>query len=230
MLPHGSHHGMGIAGEIAQRLADAAVLLEFHDAAGIDIGKQPIVLGQPSRHALAHAGMAQCQIEARRAHAEPGHPIAAVGGAVDIVGIARHVADHAFDLPRLRPVEPIAMHAAGPGFGEEQRLPVMGDADAVGVAVIVEQGRGLAAARVVAEQPPGGPALDGIQRPVMGIVAGRGIREEDAPVRGDIAVVGIAQPRIVDDRGPGSRGLGGELGHLAIPERWNRAPWRRRRR
>ena len=76
------------------------VVVELHDAAGIDVGKQPFVLRQPAGHALAHAGMAQRQVEARRAHAEPGHPVIAVRGAVDVVGIARHVLDDAFDACR----------------------------------------------------------------------------------------------------------------------------------
>ncbi len=50
----------------------------------------------------------------------------------------------------------------------------------------------------------------------MGVVAGRRIGEEDAAVGRDVAIVGIAQPGVVDDRSPRPAGLGRQLGHRAV--------------
>ena len=194
-----------------------AGVVELDDAAGVDVREQPFVLGQPAGHALAHPGLAQRQIEGRRAHAEPGHPVVAIGGAVDVVGVARHVGDHAFDGAGFGAGEPVAMDAARPGFGEQEREAVVGHADAVRIAVGVEHGAGPAGARIVDQQAAGRAALDRIERPVVGVVAGRGIGEEDPAVGGDVAVVGVAQARIVDDRAPGAVGLGRQPGHLAGP-------------
>ena len=79
-------------------------------------------------------------------------------------------------VPAFGPVEPIAVDAAGPALGEEQRLAVMGDADAVGVAIALEQRPGPAGRGIVAKQPAGRAALDEVERPVMGVVARRRIR------------------------------------------------------
>ena len=49
----------------------------------------------------------------------------------------------------------------------------------------------------------------------MGVVARGRVGEEDSAVGRDVAVVGIAQPRIVDDRRPGAVGLGREFRHFA---------------
>ena len=105
---------MRLAAQITKGLQNRSGLVEFHHTASVDIGKQPFIGRQPPGHALAETRIAQGKGETRRAHAEPGHPIAAVGGPVDVVGIAGQVLDHQFGLTLLRAVEPPARDAAAP--------------------------------------------------------------------------------------------------------------------
>ncbi|MPL88390.1 hypothetical protein SDC9_34410 [bioreactor metagenome] len=207
---------MVLAGEVAEGLQDAAAVVEFHDAAGVDVREQPVVLRQAAGHALAHRRVAQAEIEARRAHAEPGHPVGAVRGAVDVVGIARHVLDDAFRGAGLRPLEPVAVDSAGPAFGEIQRLAVMRHAHAVGVAIAVEQRLRRAVPGVIDQQPAGAAVLDAVECPVMRVIALRRVGEIDPPVRRDVEVVRVAQPRVILHRGERAPGLGAQPRHGAV--------------
>ncbi|MCY1383733.1 hypothetical protein D9M69_718870 [compost metagenome] len=106
--------------EITQGRNYLAIVVKLNHAAGIDVGKQPFILRQASRHALPHAGIAQCEIKTRRAHTKPGHPVSAVRCTIDIVGIARHITNNRFKLACLRSFDPIAMNCASPGFRQQQ--------------------------------------------------------------------------------------------------------------
>src|SRR5580704_10757234 len=59
-------------------------------------------------HAAAEARHAQREIERRRAHADDRQPVIAVGGAIDVVRIARHVVDDDIESALVRTGIPIA--------------------------------------------------------------------------------------------------------------------------
>ena len=46
MLAHRGHHRVALAGEIAHGLDDLAIIVELDDAAGVDVGEQPVILRQ----------------------------------------------------------------------------------------------------------------------------------------------------------------------------------------
>ena len=186
-------------------------------AAGVDVREQPFVDRHALAHALAEARHLPGEIERRAAHADQRQPVVAVGGEVDVVGIARQIVDApSRPLPRLRAVEPVALDRAAPGFGEQDRLAVAGDADAVGKFQVAQHGVRLAGVRIVADDAAVAARLQPVDRPLVHLVADGGFGEEDAPVVGDVEIVGQPQPAVVVDRIEAAVGLVGHLLDLAL--------------
>jgi hypothetical protein len=103
VLAHRGDHGVVLAAQVPQRLQHLAALAELQHAAGVDVGEQPFVHRHALGHAAAKARHAHGQVIGRRAHAHQGHPVVAVRGQIDVVGVARQVVQHQLDLALARP-------------------------------------------------------------------------------------------------------------------------------
>ena len=193
-----------------------ALFVELHDAAGVDVGKQPLVDGQALAHAPAEARHPPGEIERRRAHADDGEPVIAVGSEVDVVREARKVIHDDLDLPLLRAVEPVALDRAAEGFREQDRLAVAGDADAVGEFQAAQHGACGVGAGVVADDAAVAARFQPVHRPLVHLVAHRRLGEEDPAVIGDIEVVGEPETAVVVDGIDAAVGLVGRLFDLAV--------------
>ena len=143
-------------------------------------------------------------------------PVIAVGGEVDVVGIARQIVDHRLDRAGLRAVEPVALDRAAEGFGEQDRLAVAGDADAVGEFQAAQHGARRVGVRIVADDAAVAARFQPVDRPFVHFVADGGFGEEDAAVVGDVEIVGEPQPAVVVDRIEAAVGLVGDLLDLAL--------------
>ncbi len=105
---------------------------------------------------------------------------------------------------------------AAEGFGEQDRLAVAGDADAVGEFQAAQHGARRAGVRIVADDAAVAARFQAVDRPFVHFVADGGFGEEDAAVVGDVEIVGEPQPAVVVDRIKAAVGLVGDLLDLAL--------------
>ena len=119
-------------------------------------------------------------------------------------------------MPAFGAVEPVAADAAAEGLGEQDRLAVAGDADAVGEFQAAQHRARGVGVRVVADDAAVAARFQPVDRPFVHFVAHGGFREEDAAVVGDVEIVGQPQPAVVVDRIEAAVGLVGDLLDLAL--------------
>src|SRR5690349_19526783 len=99
--------------------------------------------------------------------------------------------------------------------GDQERVAVMRNADAVGEIKLVDEGAGGTGGGVIADQPPVRPRLENVQRIGRHLVARGTVAEIDLAIRGDVEIVGHAQPRVVIELVPRAIGFIGYLEHFA---------------
>src|SRR6476660_1241711 len=159
MFAHRRDHGVMGALEVPECVEDLALVVEFHHAAGVEIGIEPFVLRDSPRHAAPEAGQLESEIDRGRPHANDRQPIMTIGGAIDIVRITRQRSDDGFQAAALRSIEPVPFDAAAPSLGEEDGLAVVAGADPVGKLETANDRAGRIVARVVADDAAVAAAL-----------------------------------------------------------------------
>ena len=191
---------MIFAPQIAKRFDNFTIFIKLDDAAGINVGEQPVILWQPTSHSASGSGAFQHKIVCRRSHAKPSHPETAIRGAVDIVGIARHVAYHTLQPACIGPSIPISIDAAFPGFGKKERLAVVCHAHAVWIIESSQQCFRFTRCRIINQHPAGRAVLNAVGGPFMRVISSGGIREINFTVRTDIQIVWVSQSGVINHR------------------------------
>src|SRR6267143_471926 len=107
--------------------------------------------------------------------------------------------DQRFDPTFLRTLQPEARHLAAVARREQQRAPIVLDANSIWKNLLSHDCARLTGRRIVAKYSPVRPSLDSIKGPGMQIVTHRGIAEIDFAVRSDVEIVGEADDRIIPD-------------------------------
>src|SRR5437879_3319149 len=150
-LPHRRDAGVVVAARVPQGFEHLASVGHLEDAAVVHARVEPFVAGDLLEHAAPEGRHPVGEIEGRGAHAGEGDPVRPVRRPVDVVGVAGEVVDEDLDLARLRAAVPVAQDPAQPGLGDEQRLPVVGAAHAVGEDEARQDRARLAGGGVVAD-------------------------------------------------------------------------------
>ena len=213
MFAHRGDHVERPARRVPVGVDDFARAVELENAADIQIAEQPVGRRHRARHPAPEPRIAHHQIHHRVAHAGERDPVSAVGGPVDVVGIAGKGAEK-----RARPggqvLEVEDQERAGPGARDQDVLALMGEADAVREHQIVAYRAGPASFRIVAQEAPVRPALEQIESPVFDVVALRRVGKIDHAVRRDIDVVRHPDCGVVLDAEKAALGLVGQEFHL----------------
>ena len=180
VLAHRGDHRMVLAAESHSVSSTSPVSSKRTTQPMLMFGNSHSSARHAARHAAAEGGHPHRQIERRGPHPHERHPVGPIGGAVDVVGITRKVADDHFDLPAFGPAEPVPADPAAPGFGKQNDWPSWAMQMPLGKIRLRIDRPGRAGLRIVADDTAVAAALERIDRPVVHLVADCRFREVDA--------------------------------------------------
>ena len=189
---------MSAAG-VVQALHDLALLVEGDgQAVGGRLRPQRAwqlgQLGLEPRLVLQEVGVAL-------ARGRQGHPEGAGAVALQVVRHARQVVGEQVVGAGLVALQPVALDAVAVGLVDQHEVLVLRQRHAVGEVQVLEQHFSLAAGRVEHHQAAIGAAFEQVEQVVRLLELAGGVGEIDAPVAGDIEVVGEGERHAVGRAG-----------------------------